>query len=166
MDSGKLHINGVDLYYEKTGNGGHPLLLFPGALGQSYLCIHFSYVLAVADVWGLVTAGSAQTDFGPQLKGLNKERFTVVGWDPRGYGRSRPPSRDFPRNFFERDAKDGVDLMKVCPSPNPARSHTSVNLGLLYVRTSLEVLCCFFSGRLWALKSSLCWDGVTEASRL
>ena len=59
------------------------------------------------------TTGSTRTDFGPQLKSLNKERFTVVGWDPRGYGRSRPPDRDFPSDFFERDAKDGVDLMKV-----------------------------------------------------
>lgn len=57
--------------------------------------------------------GSTRTDFGPQLKSLNKERFTVVGWDPRGYGQSRPPDRDFPVDFFERDAKDAVDLMKV-----------------------------------------------------
>lgn len=60
------------------------------------------------------TTGSTRTDFGPQLKSLNKERFTVVGWDPRGYGQSRPPDRDFPPDFFERDAKDAVDLMKVC----------------------------------------------------
>lgn len=59
-------------------------------------------------------AGSARTDFGPQLKSLNKETFTVVGWDPRGYGKSRPPERDFPPDFFERDAKDAMDLMKVC----------------------------------------------------
>lgn len=58
-------------------------------------------------------AGCTKTDFGPQLKSLNKERHTVVGWDPRGYGRSRPPDRDFPSDFFERDAKDAVDLMKV-----------------------------------------------------
>lgn len=37
----------------------------------------------------------------------------MVGWDPRGYGQSRPPDRDFPPDFFERDAKDAVDLMKV-----------------------------------------------------
>lgn len=37
----------------------------------------------------------------------------MVGWDPRGNGRSRPPDRDFPPDFFERDAKDAVDLMKV-----------------------------------------------------
>ncbi|XP_028260053.1 valacyclovir hydrolase [Parambassis ranga] len=86
--SGRQPVNGVDLYYERTGRGKHALLLLPGALG------------------------STRTDFGPQLKSLNKERFTVVGWDPRGYGQSRPPDRDFPPDFFERDAKDAVDLMK------------------------------------------------------
>lgn len=86
--SGKQHVNGVDLYFEQTGSGKHAVLLIPGALG------------------------STRTDFGPQLKSLNKERFTVVGLDPRGYGQSRPPDRDFPPDFFERDAKDAVDLMK------------------------------------------------------
>ncbi|XP_064453340.1 valacyclovir hydrolase isoform X2 [Mirounga angustirostris] len=56
--------------------------------------------------------GSGETDFGPQIKNLNKKLFTVVAWDPRGYGHSRPPDRDFPVDFFERDAKDAVDLMK------------------------------------------------------
>lgn len=37
----------------------------------------------------------------------------MVAWDPRGYGHSRPPDRDFPMDFLERDAKDAVDLMKV-----------------------------------------------------
>ncbi|XP_054447939.1 valacyclovir hydrolase isoform X1 [Pteronotus mesoamericanus] len=55
---------------------------------------------------------SGETDFGPQIKNLNKKLFTVVAWDPRGYGHSRPPDRDFPGDFFERDAKDAVDLMK------------------------------------------------------
>lgn len=58
-------------------------------------------------------SGSGKTDFAPQLQSLNKKRFTLVAWDPRGYGQSRPPDRDFPRDFFERDAKDAVDLMKV-----------------------------------------------------
>lgn len=87
VTSGRQHVNGVDMYYEQTGRGKHAVLLLPGALG------------------------STRTDFGPQLKSLNKERFTVIGWDPRGYGQSRPPERDFPLDFFERDAKDAVDLM-------------------------------------------------------
>ncbi|KAM3875815.1 valacyclovir hydrolase [Diretmus argenteus] len=89
VTSGRRRVNGVDLYYEQTGRGKHPVLLLPGALG------------------------SARTDFGPQLKSLSKERFTVIGWDPRGYGNSRPPERDFPPHFFERDAEDAVELMKV-----------------------------------------------------
>ncbi|XP_010745915.3 valacyclovir hydrolase [Larimichthys crocea] len=86
--SGRQHVNGVNLYYEQTGRGKHAVLLLPGALG------------------------STRTDFGPQMKSLNKERFTVVCFDPRGYGKSRPPARDFPIDFYERDAKDAVDLMK------------------------------------------------------
>lgn len=70
-------------------------------------------------VWWLIklknynVSGSGQTDFGPQLQSMNKQLFTVVAWDPRGYGKSIPPSRDFPPDFFERDAKDAVDLMQV-----------------------------------------------------
>ncbi|KAF7648449.1 hypothetical protein LDENG_00156540 [Lucifuga dentata] len=88
LASCRQRVNGADLYCEQTGRGKHAVLLLPGALG------------------------SAQTDFGPQLKSLNKERFTVVGYDPRGYGRSRPPDRDFPPDFYQRDAEDAVGLMK------------------------------------------------------
>lgn len=93
MISGKQHVNGVELFYQLTGRGEHAVLLLPGALG------------------------SASTDFEPQLKLLDKERFTVVGWDPRGYGSSRPPERDFPLGFFERDARDAVDLMQALKFP-------------------------------------------------
>ncbi|KAL4631001.1 Valacyclovir hydrolase precursor-like [Arapaima gigas] len=86
--SGKEKVNGVELFYQQSGRGDHAVLLLPGALG------------------------SGQTDFGPQIQGLDKERFTVVSWDPRGYGHSRPPSRDFPLDFFDRDATDALDLMR------------------------------------------------------
>ncbi|KAM4688140.1 valacyclovir hydrolase-like isoform 2-T2 [Discoglossus pictus] len=88
VTSGRVEVNGVNLHYESTGRGDHAILLLPGVLGSS------------------------QTDFGPQLKSLNKDLFTVVGWDPRGYGRSIPPQRDYPPDFFERDAKDAIDLMQ------------------------------------------------------
>ncbi|KAF6107664.1 biphenyl hydrolase like [Phyllostomus discolor] len=91
VTSTKVAVNGVHLHYQRTGEGEHAVLLLPGMLGLE---------------------GSGETDFGPQIKNLNKKLFTVVAWDPRGYGHSRPPDRDFPRNFFERDAKDAVDLMK------------------------------------------------------
>ncbi|NXJ98834.1 BPHL hydrolase, partial [Corythaixoides concolor] len=88
ITSAKIQVNGVHLHYQQTGEGSHAVLLLPGMLG------------------------SGQTDFGPQLKSMNKKLFTIVAWDPRGYGQSIPPSRDFPPDFFERDAKDAVDLMQ------------------------------------------------------
>ena len=69
-----------------NGDGQHKLLLMPGALG------------------------SAETDFGPQLSELNKEVFTVIGWDPPGYGGSRPPERNF-RDFFFEDARFAFQTM-------------------------------------------------------
>jgi len=57
--------------------------------------------------------GCSQTDFKQQLDHLNKELFTLVAWDPRGYGRSIPPDRDWPEQFFRRDADDAVKLMEV-----------------------------------------------------
>lgn len=84
--SSKILVNGVNIHYEVAGEGSHVVLCIPGALG------------------------STQTDFGPQLKGL-KDDFTVIAFDPRGYGKSIPPKRDFPVDFFERDAKDAASLM-------------------------------------------------------
>nr|BAC25206.1 unnamed protein product [Mus musculus] len=88
VTSAKGAVNGVHLHYQRVGKGEHAILLLPGMLG------------------------SGKNDFAPQLQSLNKKRFTLGAWDPRGYGFSRPPDRDFPRDFFERDAKDAVDLMK------------------------------------------------------
>lgn len=87
MKSAKERVNGVDLHYEVAGNGSHVVLCMPGALGTT------------------------QSDFGPQLRGLSKD-FTVVAFDPRGYGKSIPPKRDFPPDFFHRDANDAAELMK------------------------------------------------------
>ncbi|XP_063461196.1 valacyclovir hydrolase isoform X4 [Pan paniscus] len=102
VTSAKVAVNGVQLHYQQTGEGDHAVLLLPGMLGESD---HLR-------VTKWLFLGSGETDFGPQLKNLNKKLFTVVAWDPRGYGHSRPPDRDFPADFFERDAKDAVDLMK------------------------------------------------------
>ncbi|XP_028619091.1 valacyclovir hydrolase [Grammomys surdaster] len=88
VTSAKVAVNGVHLHYQRVGEGEHAVLMLPGMLG------------------------SGTTDFTPQLQSLNRKRFTLVAWDPRGYGMSRPPDRDYPRDFFERDAKDAVDLMK------------------------------------------------------
>ena len=54
--------------------------------------------------------GTADTDFAPQLRDL-ADTMQVVSYDPRGYGQSRPPERDFPLDFYQRDADDAAALM-------------------------------------------------------
>lgn len=99
-ESGKCAINNVELYYEKVGDGRKVLLCLPGALG------------------------STRSDFGPQLDALTKD-FTLVAIDPRGYGKSIPPKRDFPLNFFHRDVEDAVGLMKQLGIFQSLRLHLS-----------------------------------------
>ena len=79
-------VRGVELAYSRCGSGP-AVLCIPGAMG------------------------TASTDFEPQLRALSASH-TVVAFDPRGYGRSRPPARDFPDGFYERDARDGAGLMR------------------------------------------------------
>jgi len=86
--SSKTEVNGVQIHHEVAGRGNRVVLCMPGALG------------------------STQSDFAPQLHGLS-DVFTVIAFDPRGYGKSIPPKRDFPDDFFERDAVDAAGLMNV-----------------------------------------------------
>ncbi|KAI4561052.1 hypothetical protein MJG53_017681 [Ovis ammon polii x Ovis aries] len=120
VTSAKAEVNGVHLHYLRTGDGEHAVLLLPGMLGaRASLACPARCPLCSAPsprcpglIGSLSALLSGETDFGPQIEKLNKKLFTVVAWDPRGYGHSRPPDRDFPVDFFERDAKDAVDLMK------------------------------------------------------
>ena len=57
-------------------------------------------------------SGTIWTDFKPQIENLNTEKLTIVAWDPPGYGKSRPPDRTFPDDFFQRDATWAHDLMQ------------------------------------------------------
>lgn len=84
--SSKTEVNGVQIHHEVAGQGNRVVLCMPGALG------------------------STQSDFAPQLHGLS-DVFTVIAFDPRGYGKSIPPKRDYPDDFFERDAMDAASLM-------------------------------------------------------
>lgn len=84
--SSKIEVNGVKIHHEISGQGSSVVLCMPGALG------------------------STQSDFAPQLHGLS-DVFTVIAFDPRGYGKSIPPKRDYPIDFFERDAVDAAGLM-------------------------------------------------------
>ena len=54
--------------------------------------------------------GTAMSDFSPQITGFSESDFTIIGWDPPGYGKSQPPARDF-KNFFQQDAEMAVKMM-------------------------------------------------------
>src|ERR1017187_5192816 len=81
----KVKIDDAELHHEEAGQG-FPILCMPGALG------------------------TGRTDFGAQLVAWSS-RFRVIAPDPRGFGRSRPPERDFSVDFFSQDARDFAHLM-------------------------------------------------------
>lgn len=85
----QIDIKGQTINFIKTGTGENAVLCFPGALGT---------------IW---------SDFKPQIENLDKSKFTVVAFDPPGYGYSRPPSRNFSADFYEKDADAAYNLMKV-----------------------------------------------------
>jgi valacyclovir hydrolase len=86
-----LLVNGVSLYYESLGSGS-PILFLPGALG------------------------TGASDFEHQLPFFS-ENYHVIAPDPRGYGQSRPPQRDYPLDFYQRDAEDMLALMSALGEP-------------------------------------------------
>ncbi len=89
-----MTVNGVLLHYMCRGNGIHPLLLIPGALGI------------------------AEQQYTPQLDHFGREGsgFKVVSFDPRGYGESRDVERPKGDSFIT-DATDGYELMLALSLP-------------------------------------------------
>jgi valacyclovir hydrolase len=81
----KLALDGVSIYYQSLGTGS-PILFIPGALG------------------------TGASDFEHQLPWFS-QTHQVIAPDPRGYGQSRPPERDYPVDFYQRDANDLLALM-------------------------------------------------------
>jgi valacyclovir hydrolase len=82
-----IKVKGQTINYVKTGDGNRTILCFPGALGT---------------IW---------SDFKPQLTNLDKTKFTIIAWDPPGYGHSRPPERNFNIKFYEEDADTAYNFM-------------------------------------------------------
>jgi valacyclovir hydrolase len=81
----KISLADFTVHFESLGQG-EPLLLLPGALG------------------------TGASDFSEQLVSFS-QNYHVIAPDPRGYGRSRPPERDYPLDFYQRDAEDMAALM-------------------------------------------------------
>ncbi|EZA62903.1 valacyclovir hydrolase [Ooceraea biroi] len=88
MKEQKIQIDDVNINFIRNGTGDHPVLLLPGVLGAGWLI------------------------FAPQIEDLNTEKLTIVAWDPPGYGKSRPPDRTYPDNYYQRDAMWAHSLMK------------------------------------------------------
>ncbi|XP_021967928.1 valacyclovir hydrolase [Folsomia candida] len=84
----KIEVDGIQLNWDQAGDGDHVVLLLPGIIG----CI--------------------KHDFVPIFKKMNKDKFTLVSWDPPGYGYSRPPQRDFTGIPYRRDGHLVVKLME------------------------------------------------------
>lgn len=63
-------------------------------------------------------SGSSFTDFRPQIEQLPKllPNHQLIAWDPPGYGKSIPPTKQFTTDFLERDAdtiNQMMDVLKV-----------------------------------------------------
>jgi len=54
--------------------------------------------------------GTARDDLNGLIDNLSAD-YRVIAPDLRGYGASRPPNRDFPPDFYERDAADLAGLL-------------------------------------------------------
>lgn len=82
--------NRYNINYSRCGTAQNAVILIPGALG------------------------TAATDFRPQLDQLPSllPDHSIVTFDPPGYGKSRPPQRTFPPDFYVRDAFVAHELMK------------------------------------------------------
>lgn len=74
-------VNGINLYYEDEGVG-EPIVLVHGAFN------------------------TGRSQFGRMVERLVERGYRVILPDLRGYGRSRPPQRDYPVTFYRRDMED------------------------------------------------------------
>lgn len=115
MQEKKIQVGDYQINYLKVGNGPYNLLFMPGALGS---------------IW---------TDFAPQIKGLSKDLFTLIAWDPPGYGKSIPPVREFPINFYEKDADTALLLMRVIKYLFIYFCNLRSNVGLIFKFKALDL---------------------------
>ncbi|XP_055523792.1 valacyclovir hydrolase [Wyeomyia smithii] len=86
----QLQIGAYQINFVQAGSGDKGVILLPGALGTAW------------------------TDFKPQIEQLPAllPNCTVIAWDPPGYGKSRPPEKQFGLDFYEKDAETAVQLME------------------------------------------------------
>lgn len=81
-----IEIGNITFHYLDAGSG-EPLLLLGG------------------------TIGTARSDFSKQIETFSADH-RVIAPERRGYGHTRPPDRDYPDNFYQRDAHDMAAFIK------------------------------------------------------
>jgi valacyclovir hydrolase len=89
-------LNQMTRYRQDIGQGIHLSYLDRGR-GQPLLLIHGFTGTAESNLGGVIA--ELQTD------------YRLIAPDLRGYGASRPPNRDFPPDFYQRDADDLAALL-------------------------------------------------------
>ncbi|XP_023953437.2 valacyclovir hydrolase [Bicyclus anynana] len=89
----KVKIGKHDINYIKVGHGPHACILTPGGLGT---------------IW---------TSYKEQIEGFDRNKFTLVVFDPPGFGKSYPPAREFTMDSYGNDADTGYQLMKILDIP-------------------------------------------------
>ena len=57
--------------------------------------------------------GSSRSDFPEQLDLIDNKNFTLIAWDPPGYGYSRAQERVYNKTVYADDAHLAAAMMKV-----------------------------------------------------
>ncbi len=81
----------------QVGSGRRRILLMPGALGTG--------------------AGDFPTQLHPETGLAASGDFTVLAWDPPGFGKSLPPRRSWPIDFYDKDAASAAEFLRALRRP-------------------------------------------------
>lgn len=65
----------------------------------------------------MFSLGTGETDFGDFFAQISAQIFTVVAWDPPGYGKSSSCERQWGLEMLAVDADVALALMQVNPPP-------------------------------------------------
>ncbi|GAB6027790.1 hypothetical protein CHUAL_002024 [Chamberlinius hualienensis] len=83
-----IDLGSHKIHYELLGHGKHHVFLVPGLMG------------------------TGRMDWGHQLKTLNRDKFTILTWDPPAFGFSSPPDHSERIDGFYKDAEVAGKLLK------------------------------------------------------
>jgi valacyclovir hydrolase len=124
-----ITARGIDFHYEDAGHGA-PMLLLGGTLG------------------------TACGDFASQIDDFATGR-RVIAPDRRGYGRTRPPDRDYPDDFYQRDAEDMAALMGALELDSAT---------VLGWSEGADVACCLAAMHPEKVERLAVWGGVVKVT--